>query len=276
MLRPAGPWPHSRAGQVPRVRDGRHGRSVRYGRGRGSAERPCAERRGQTRSPAGCRSASKNAWTSLIAIEPSPTAEATRLIEPWRTSPRRRPRACWSRAAAAALERPAPVALEVRPGQDEAAARPDEVGRQPVGVRQAPIIRNSASALDRLLGSVGAGSQDQALQPAVPPPPPTTSVPRRTSMFGAPSICAPGSATSPPRATSPAPRASPGGHIRPGAAPPGPAELAPPTTYASSAVRRAPRKRGRRRRPRPRPRPRARGPRAGGRWRRSRERRRGR
>ena len=42
--------------------------------------------------------ASKNSWTSLIAIAPSPTADATRVMDPWRTHPRRTPRAYSFRA----------------------------------------------------------------------------------------------------------------------------------------------------------------------------------
>jgi hypothetical protein len=84
-------------------------------------------------SPRIC-SASKNAWTILIAIEPSPTADAVHRAVADVTRCEDAGDAGLERVRPA-VERPAPVAFEIQAGADVAAEVAGELGRQPVGVR---------------------------------------------------------------------------------------------------------------------------------------------
>ena len=168
----------------------------------------------------------------LIAIEPSPTAEATRFIEPWRTSPAAKTPGMLvsSENGLRSSGQPA-VVVDVRAGADEAAVvRADSsAGSQSVFGR-APIIRKSASAVDGLGRAVVAVAQVEALQPAVSPaaddlgPEPHLDVGRRLDLLH--------QVVRHPRVerVGRAPRASPARAYSARCSAAWPAELAPPTT----------------------------------------------
>ena len=108
-------------------------------------------------------------WSNWIAIEPSPTADATRLTEPWRTSPAANtPGMLVSRRNGRAVERPDRRRRQVGAGEDEALLVPLDLGGQPLGVRAGADHEEQRVGRRRSRScAVGAVAQHEVLEPAV-------------------------------------------------------------------------------------------------------------
>ena len=126
---------------------------------------------------------------SETAIEPSPTALATRLIEPRRATSPGDEDAGHARLqhVGVALERPA-VLADVGTGEDEAALVARDGPRQPVCPRDRPDEDEAGVDLLGRLGAVGAADA-QALQVTVPPSAATARERGRTSTLGSSPSC---------------------------------------------------------------------------------------
>ena len=118
-----------------------------------------------------------------MAIEPSPTADATRFTEPWRASPAANTPGMLVSSANGLRSSGHADGLGIGPGQDEAARVPAHLGGEPVGVRAGSDHQEETGGGHGLLLTTRHVAKRQV--PSQPsPPPPTTSVPSRTSMFG--------------------------------------------------------------------------------------------
>ena len=106
-------------------------------------------------------------WTSETAIEPSPTALATRLNERARTSPATNtPGHGRLEQVRVALERPAGD-LRVRPGEDEAALVARDDALEPVGARRGADEDEAGVGLEVGLVAVGVADAQAAQAPAL-------------------------------------------------------------------------------------------------------------
>ena len=90
----------------------------------------------------------KYSWTSWIAAAPSPTADATRLTERQRASPRKKARARASTLRKAADDQGREVAAASFAPSDSAGTRPS--GKSPTGLGSSPAL----SCLDNSTGNL--------------------------------------------------------------------------------------------------------------------------
>lgn len=77
-------------------------------------------------------------WTSFAAIDPSPTADATRLMEPCRTSPAASTPGIVVSSEGTTVERPVVVLRHVLAGDHEAMVISQDLRRQPLRVWSGP------------------------------------------------------------------------------------------------------------------------------------------
>src|SRR3954451_4159448 len=131
-----------------------------------------------------CRRASATSWwTSWIAIEPSPTADATRFTEAWRTSPAANtPGTLVSsrnglRASGQPESSPRSAPVSTNPRESRASSGGSQAGRA-----RTPIIRKRPCAPPVSSCPPPSRSTSRRSHPSSPPPP-TTSARSRTSTF---------------------------------------------------------------------------------------------
>src|SRR5262249_51147662 len=150
------------------------------GRDGGLVDRRRDQRRGAAGDGLIPELVANSSWARRIAIDPSPTAEATRFTEPWRTSP--------------AAKTPGRLVSSEKgrrsSGQDPSPSSSGPVSTKPLSPSaisggsqsvfgRAPIIRKRPS--ETTSSSPSAERRvSRASQPSSPAPPPTTSVPKRT------------------------------------------------------------------------------------------------
>ena len=128
----------------------------------------------------------------LTTIEPSPMADATRFPNPCRTSPTAntpgRPVSSGNGGRRRATSNALVPVQEVLARDDVPCLVARDLGRQPLGVRPGSDMDKERGGRNRLGTPGGSIVEDEAFEPAVPPPS-TIRVFNRTSMFSVASMC---------------------------------------------------------------------------------------
>jgi len=113
--------------------------------------------------------AARKAWTCWIAIEPSPTAAATRLTDPFRIAGREDARHAGCEMEGRPPEWPSAIVRQVLAGQHESALVSRDIGREPIGVRTRSDQHEEPVCRDGLVGRRAVLAQHEMLEAPVTP-----------------------------------------------------------------------------------------------------------